>query len=102
MVYSASSYTAKTQYGDEFYFMKKQLLGFVVGIIAMGFMAFFDCQKLKKIRYGALIVPLVLLALVFVPGIGRSNYGATRWIGIGSITIQPSELAKYGFVIFDE
>lgn len=41
-----------------------------------------------------------MLALVFVPGIGRSNYGATRWIGIGSVTIQPSELAKYGFVIF--
>jgi cell division protein FtsW len=41
-----------------------------------------------------------LLALVFVPGIGKTNYGATRWIGIGSVTIQPSELAKYGFVIF--
>jgi cell division protein FtsW len=35
-----------------------------------------------------------------VPGIGKTNYGATRWIGIGSVTIQPSELAKYGFVIF--
>ena len=43
---------------------------------------------------------MLLLALVFVPGIGRSNYGATRWIGIGGLTIQPSEVAKYGFVIF--
>lgn len=62
----------------------------------------FDYRKLKgkKIRYVALIAPMVLLALVFVPGIGKSNYGATRWIGIGSVTIQPSELAKYGFVIF--
>lgn len=100
MVYSASSYTAKTQYGDEFYFMKKQLLGFVLGAAAMVFAGFFDYRKLKKIRYIALIVPMVLLALVFVPGIGRSNYGATRWIGVGSVTIQPSELAKYGFVIF--
>ncbi len=100
MVYSASSYTAKTQYGDEFYFMKKQLLGFVLGAIVMIFAGFFDYRRLKKIRYIALIVPLVLLALVFVPGVGRSNYGATRWIGFGSVTIQPSELAKYGFVIF--
>lgn len=100
MVYSASSYTAKTQYGDEFYFMKKQLLGFVLGTAAMGFAGFADYRKLKKIRYAALAVPLVLLALVFVPGVGKSNYGATRWIGIGSVTIQPSELAKYGFVIF--
>ena len=62
----------------------------------------FDYRKLKgkKIRYVALIVPIILLALVFVPGIGKTNYGATRWIGIGSVTIQPSELAKYGFVIF--
>ena len=41
MVYSASSYTAKTQYGDEFYFMKKQLLGFVLGAGVMGFAGFF-------------------------------------------------------------
>ncbi len=100
MVYSASSYTAKTQYGDEFYFMKKQLLGFVLGAAALLALGFFDYRRLKKIRYIALIVPMILLALVFVPGIGKSNYGATRWIGIGSITVQPSELAKYGFVIF--
>ena len=47
-----------------------------------------------------LIIPIILLAFVFVPGIGKSNYGATRWIGFGGFTIQPSELAKYGFVVF--
>ena len=101
-VYSASGYVAKTQYGDEFYFAKKQLIGFVLGLVAMFFCGQFDYQKLKgkKARWVALIVPIILLALVFVPGIGKSNYGATRWIGIGSVTIQPSELAKYGFVIF--
>lgn len=99
-VYSASSYTAKVQYDDAFYFMKKQLLGFVLGLAAMVGTAFFDYKRLKKIRYFALFIPIALLALVFVPGLGKTNYGATRWIGVGGITIQPSELAKYGFVIF--
>lgn len=101
-VYSASSYVAETQYGDRWYFVKKQLIGFFGGLILLYFCGKFDYTKLKgkKIRYVALIVPIILLALVFVPGIGKSNYGATRWIGIGSITVQPSELAKYGFVIF--
>ena len=101
-VYSASGYVAETQYGDEWYFVKKQLIGFIGGLIAMFFCGRLDYTKLKgkKTRWVALIIPMVLLALVFVPGLGKSNYGATRWIGIGSITIQPSELAKYGFVIF--
>ncbi len=101
-VYSASGYVAKTQYGDEWYFVKKQAVGFVLGFVLMLLCGKFDYQKLKgkKVRFVALIVPMILLALVFVPGIGKSNYGATRWIGIGSVTVQPSELAKYGFVIF--
>ncbi len=101
-IYSASGYVAQKQYGDEWYFVKKQLIGFVLGLVTMFFCATFDYQKLKgkKARWIALIVPIILLALVFVPGIGKTNYGATRWIGIGSVTLQPSELAKYGFVIF--
>lgn len=101
-MYSASGYVAKTQYGDSFYFAKKQLIGFLIGLVAMWFCGRLDYRKLqgKKARWVALIVPIVLLTLVFVPGLGKSNYGATRWIGIGSVTVQPSELAKYGFVIF--
>lgn len=102
MVYSASSYSAKIQYGDSFYFAKKQLLGFFLGLMGMVFACRFDYKKLKnkKVRYFSLFLSVLLLALVFVPGIGESNYGATRWIRVGGFTVQPSELAKYGFVVF--
>ncbi|MBQ8296025.1 MAG: putative lipid II flippase FtsW [Clostridia bacterium] len=101
-VYSASRYVAETQYGDQWYFVKKQAIGFVLGTAAMLCCCRFDHRKLqgKKIRWVALILPIILLTLVFVPGLGKTNYGATRWIGVGGVTIQPSELAKYGFVIF--
>jgi cell division protein FtsW len=101
-VYSASNYTALTQYGDRWYFVKKQALGFVIGLPLMFLCGKLDLTRLKgkKIRVICIVLPIVLLLLVFVPGVGRSNYGATRWIGIGPITIQPSEIAKYCFVVF--
>ncbi len=101
-MYSASGYTAEKQYGDSLYFVKKQAIGWVLGIVAMLFCGKINVRKLKgkKARWICLIVPIVLLALVFVPGLGKTNYGATRWIGVGGVTLQPSELAKYGFVIF--
>lgn len=100
MIYSASSYTAEVQYKDSLYFVKKQILGVVLGCIAMLCMCFVPYQKLQKIKYFSVIVAVILLALVFVPFIGITNYGATRWIGFGGFTLQPSEIAKYAYVIF--
>ena len=100
MVYSASYYAAEKQFGDAFYFMKKQFVGFILGVVAMLAAGFFPYRSLKKLKWPALIVSLALLAAVFIPGLGVENYGATRWIGLGSITIQPSEIAKFGFIIF--
>ena len=100
MIYSASSYVGEVQYGDSLYFVKKQLLGVVAGGAAMAFFCFFPYHKLYKFRYAAVVIAAVLLALVFVPGIGVTNYGATRWIGFGSFTIQPSEIAKYAYALF--
>lgn len=101
-IYSASGYVAKTQYGDAWYFVKKQGIGFAFGLIAMFLCCRFDYHKLqgKKARWICYVIPVILLGLVFVPGLGKTNYGATRWIGVGGFTLQPSELAKYGFVIF--
>lgn len=100
-IYSASRYVAETQYGDEWYFVKKQVLGFVLGLVAMLVCGRLDYRHLKgkKLRWVVYCIPIVLLDLVFVPGLGITNYGATRWIGVGGITLQPSELAKYGFVV---
>lgn len=100
MIYSASSYTAEVQYGDSLYFVKKQLIGVVLGLAAMVGTCFLPYKKLIKLKLPAVIVAVILLVLVFIPGVGITNYGATRWIGFGGITIQPSEIAKYAFALF--
>ena len=100
MIYSASYYTADVQYGDSLYFVKKQIIGVVLGTAAMVGACFLPYKKLIKFRYPLLAIAVVLLCLVFVPGVGITNYGATRWIGFGGITIQPSEIAKYAYALF--
>jgi cell division protein FtsW len=99
-VYSASFYSAKITYGDEMFFLKKQLFGVAVGFIGFFAFSFFDYKKFHKLKYVLLIISFVLLGLVFVPHVGFSNYGATRWINLGFITFQPSEIAKIAFIIF--
>lgn len=99
-VYSASMYSAELNYGDKFYFLKKQIIGALVGTVALILMANIDYNILSKYKIPIMIISLVLLALVFIPGLGVANYGARRWIRMPGFTIQPSEIAKFGFVIF--
>jgi len=100
MVYSASSYSALKNYGDSAFFLKKQIIGCVLGLIAMCFFYFFDYTKLKKFKWVILAVAIVGLILVFIPGIGMENYGAKRWVHFLGISFQPSELAKFALVLF--
>lgn len=98
-VYSASMYSAQKDFGDKYYFLNKQIVGALIGAAAMTGAAFFPPSKLRKAALPLYIVSLVLLALVFVPGLGIENYGAKRWIGVGGFSFQPSEIAKFAFVI---
>jgi cell division protein FtsW len=100
MVYSASYYAAERNLGDGFFYLKKQVLGGVLGGAAL-----FACSRLhygvwQKLRYVVLGASFVLLALVFIPGVGVESYGAKRWIDLPGFTIQASELAKFGFILF--
>ena len=99
-IYSASNYSARSTYGDAFYFVKKQAIGVVLGVFAMIFTSFYDYEKLKKFTLPLSVVSFALLILVFVPNIGVENYGARRWIGFGGFTIQPSEIAKFSLILF--
>jgi len=100
MVYCASSYSAQYRYGNQYFFLFKQLFGVVLGIFALCFFAFVDYHLLKKFRYIILAVCVVLLILVFVPGFGVQSYGANRWVNFFGISIQPSEITKFAVVLF--
>ena len=99
-IYSASNYSAKATYDDSFFFVKKQILGIVIGFFTMLGACFFDYNKLKKFCIPISIVSFVTLALVFIPGIGVENYGARRWLNLGAVTLQPSEISKFALILF--
>lgn len=99
-VYSASNYSAQNDFGSPYYFVIKQAVGAFLGLIAMILAFFIDVDKMKKIALPLIIASFVMLALVFIPKIGVENYGAKRWINLYFFTFQPSEIAKFAYVLF--
>ncbi len=100
MVYSASKYSATQQYGNQFFYLKKQIMGVAIGLVGLVICYFINHKIYKKFYWVFYVVGLVFLILVFVPGLGKTSYGATRWIGFGSFTMQPSEISKFCLVFF--
>jgi cell division protein FtsW len=100
MVYSASCYTALVRYNDSFFYMKKQILGAILGLGAMTGLTYLNYKVLDRLKLPILIISVILLIVVFIPGVGLENYGANRWIDLPGFTIQPSELSKFAFIIF--
>ena len=100
MVYSASKYAATVQYNNQFFYLKKQIIGVVLGFIGLAITSLINNKVYKKCYWAFYVIGIIFLVLVFVPGLGKTSYGATRWIGFGSFTIQPSEIAKFCLVFF--
>ena len=100
MVYSSSAVLALREYGDAFYYLKRQLLFAALGIGMMIVMAGTDYRILRRHAPTALIVCFALLVIVLIPGVGVVRGGARSWLGIGSFGIQPSEFMKLAMVVF--
>ncbi|RRJ66660.1 stage V sporulation protein E [Paenibacillus oralis] len=100
MVYSAGSVLAFHDYGDSFYFVKRQLLFAVLGLVAMFLLMNFDYRLLRKYAKVGLVICFALLVIVLIPGIGVVRGGARSWLGISSFGIQPSEFMKLGMILF--
>ncbi|WP_366749803.1 stage V sporulation protein E [Tepidanaerobacter sp. EBM-38] len=100
MVFSSSSVRAYYYFNDSFYFLKRQLIWSVLGFIAMIFFMNYDYWKIKQYEKPIVFVMILLLVLVLIPGIGKIVNDARRWIGVGNLTLQPSEIAKLGMIIY--
>ena len=100
MQYSASRYNAFKETGDSLFYVKKQLIAFAVGIVALVSATKVNTEFYKKIKWYLLVVSIILLAIIFIPVLGVEKYGARRWLNLGLFTIQPSEFSKFGLIFF--
>ncbi|MGI6703062.1 MAG: stage V sporulation protein E [Clostridia bacterium] len=100
MVFSSSSASAYYAHGDSYYYLKKQMMWAILGFTAMFVLSKFNYENYDRLSKYILIAGLLSLLLVFIPGLGITLNGATRWIAIGGITIQPSEFAKLAVIVY--
>lgn len=99
MVYSASNVVALYKYDDAYYFLKRQAIFAGIGISLMILIINLDIYKIYKYIPLVFLISIVSLVLVLIPGIGMVRGGARSWIGIGSVSFQPSELAKVSIIL---
>lgn len=100
MVYDSSVAIAIRDFSDQYHFVREQLRWLVVGAGLLVGVSLVDYHKWYKFALPLLVATLVLLASVFVPGIGIRALGAHRWITTGFFVFQPAELAKLSFIIY--
>ena len=101
MLYSSSSYIAANSalyHYDGAYYLKKQLRNIAIGAVGMIALTFIDYRVWKKFSVLAYLGSLSLcVAVIFI---GSDSHGSTRWIDLGPISFQPSEIAKIGIILF--
>lgn len=100
MVLSASSVESVRVYQQPWSFAQKQVMWSVVGLLALLATLTISVDFWRRRVRLWLGLTLAGLVAVFVPGVGLSTNGATRWIGVGQLQVQPSEFAKFALLLF--
>lgn len=100
MVYSASSVLALKKFGTDYYFLKKQAMFAVAGVIALVICRHFNYRYYRSLAYPLLVFSIILLLAIHIPGLGFSAGGSARWLRFGGLTIQPSEFARLSMIIY--
>ena len=95
MLYSTSAVLAQMRHQDSLYFLKRQLLWAVLGLIGLWGMRCMPYGIQRRLAGPALVCTCVALALVLIPAFGKEVSGARRWLTLGPLSVQPSEFAKY-------
>ncbi|MBS9385148.1 MULTISPECIES: FtsW/RodA/SpoVE family cell cycle protein [Nostocales] len=94
ILFSASYPVADERQGDGLYYFKRQILWAIASLIIFNIIVNLPLRKILGVSHWFLIFFLMLIFLTLVPGLGKKAFDAARWISIGPIPIQPSELIK--------
>lgn len=98
-VFSASAPEALQSYQDATVFLRRQAIAMLIGVFAMFTISRYDYRRLKKWAWPFAIVSLGLLCLTLVPGLSKTTMGSTRWLALGPVQFQPSELCKIASIL---
>jgi cell division protein FtsW len=99
MLFSTSAF-ARDSHGDVYFFIRRQAIWFGTGLVVCTFATLVDYHFWRRTWWLWFALALVALALCYFPHIGMRINGSRRWIGLGPITFQPSELAKLAAIFF--
>lgn len=100
MVYSASSALALKKFGSDFYFLKRQAIFSLLGILALVSFSHIPFRLYRSLTYPILFIAIGLLIAVKVPDLGISVNGSLRWLRLGPVTFQPVEAARLALIVF--
>ncbi|MCX5922028.1 MAG: putative lipid II flippase FtsW [Candidatus Dependentiae bacterium] len=99
-IYSSSSVYAIEKFGVSYYFVAKQLIGLVLGVIAIFMARVIPLSFIKKCSPLFFFGSLILTAMTLVPGLSQHIHGSSRWVNLFGFGFQPSELIKISLILY--
>ena len=100
MLLSSSYFHGDKIFGDSLYFFRRQVLWVVIGVLAGFFVANIKLDFLRWSVPLLVLLSFILMILTFVPGVGVEIMGARRWIIVGGMSFEPSELVKFSLILY--
>ncbi|MBI4132598.1 MAG: putative lipid II flippase FtsW [Candidatus Sungbacteria bacterium] len=100
VISSVSVVISQKNFGTPYYYLWQQGISALVGLTAFGFTLVVPYRTWRKWSLPILAVSLILLAAVFLPEFGFKSGGAQRWLAVGPINFQPSELVKFSLILY--
>jgi cell division protein FtsW len=99
-VFEASVAEAFDKFGNQFYYVREQSISFIIGLVGLAGGVLMPSAFWKKISPAMYALSVMLLIMVFIPGLGFEVNGARRWIAVAGVNLQPVEVVKFAMIIF--
>lgn len=100
MIFNVSAISALNDFNDKYHYVKEQSRWLVLGIVSMTFFSFFNYKRFFNFSFSLLVGSIILLLAVFIRGLGIHVLGASRWLDLGFISVQPSEIVKLALIMY--